>query len=91
MMTRSLAKRLERLEAELKPSDEPVLTVTVTCVGVRVTLTVVCATRSGCFVDCATSWIANVPLCRPGAGLTVTLPVLSMVTVQPGGAWAVRL
>ena len=33
MMTRNLTKRLERLEAELKPSDEPVLTITVTCIG----------------------------------------------------------
>jgi hypothetical protein len=34
MITRNLSRRLERLEAELAPmSDEPVLTIHLTCVG----------------------------------------------------------
>src|SRR5262245_49942817 len=56
-----------------------------------VTLTMACATRSGLVVDLATIWIGKVPPCRPAAGVTETIPVLLMVTVQPSGTWAVRV
>ncbi len=61
------------------------------CVGVIVTSTVVWASRLESVCDWAMIWIGYVPLCRPGAGVAVTLPLLSIVTVQPGGALAVRL
>ena len=60
-------------------------------VGLIVTSTVVCATRLESVCDWAMIWIGYVPPWSPGAGVAVTLPLLSMETVQPGGALAVRL
>ena len=61
------------------------------CVAVIVTLKVVCASRLELVCDCAMIWIGYVPLWSPGAGVAVTLPLLSIVTVQPCGALALSV
>src|SRR5579871_4999171 len=57
-------------------------------VALNVIITGACAARFGSLCEIAVTHTGKVPLCNPAAGVTVTLPLVSMKTDQPGGASA---
>src|ERR1700722_3252205 len=77
------------LTGTVKIVSGAMLSVTPGGVPVMVISTAACATRFGSVDDVAVIKIGTVPLCEPGAGVAVTFPFASMLTVQPAGASAV--